>query len=222
MLVVSTGIRPRDELAKQSGLDVGSRGGIVVDDQLRTSDPCIYAIGECALHAGMVYGLVAPGYEMADTLASVLTGGDKRFSGADLSTKLKLMGVDVASFGNYEAGPDKAVPLSFEDPFNGKYKKLLFSTDGERLLGGILVGDASEYGQLSLLAKSGQKLPCPPHEFIVGSSGGGVPGGGVDNIPDAAQICSCHNVSKGAICSSMRDGGCAGNRHLQSRTEEGR
>jgi nitrite reductase (NADH) large subunit len=136
MLVVSTGIRPRDELARQCGIDVGSRGGIVVNDQLRTSDPHIYAIGECALHAGMVYGLVAPGYEMADVLASVLTGGDRRFAGADLSTKLKLMGVDVASFGHHECGPDRAVPLSFEDPFAGKYKKLLFSPDGERPCGG--------------------------------------------------------------------------------------
>jgi nitrite reductase (NADH) large subunit len=207
MLVVSTGIRPRDELARQCGIDVGSRGGIVVDDQLRTSDPHIHAIGECALHSGMVYGLVAPGYEMADVLASVLTGGDKRFAGADLSTKLKLMGVDVASFGQYECGPDRAVPLSFEDPFAGKYKKLLFSPDGERLVGGILVGDASEYGQLSLLARTGDKLPCPPREFIVGSSSG-VPGVAAESLPDAAQVCSCHGVSSGAIRAALREDGC--------------
>jgi nitrite reductase (NADH) large subunit len=207
MLVVSTGIRPRDELARQCGIDVGSRGGIVVDDQLRTSDPHIHAIGECALHAGMVYGLVAPGYEMADVVASVLTGGDKRFAGADLSTKLKLMGVDVASFGHHECGPDRAIPLSFEDPFAGRYKKLLFSLDGERLLGGILVGDASEYGPLSLLARSGDKLPCPPREFIVGSQGG-IPGADAENIPDAAQVCSCHNVTGGAIRSAIRGNGC--------------
>ena len=204
MIVVSTGIRPRDELAKKCGLTVGPRGGITVDDQLRTSDPNVYAIGECALHNGMIYGLVAPGYEMADTLASILTGSEKRFDGADLSTKLKLMGVDVASFGDYEAPPEKAVPLAFEDSFGGKYKKLLFSRDGKRLLGGILVGDAAEYGTLSMLAKSQSPLPCAPHELIVGSSTG--PSlGGIDNLPDSAQICSCNNVSKGAICTAIRD-----------------
>ena len=206
MIVVSTGIRPRDELALQSGLTVGPRGGIAVDDQLRTSDPNIYAIGECALHQGMIYGLVAPGYEMADTLASIMTGNEKRFRGADLSTKLKLMGVDVASFGNYEAGPEQAVPLSFEDPFAGKYKKLLFSRDGKRLVGGVLVGDASEYATLSMLVKSQSTLPCPPHELIVGgSSSNRIDLGGIESMPDSAQICSCNNVSKGAICAAIRD-----------------
>ena len=205
MIVISTGIRPRDELAKQSGLEMGPRGGIAVNSQMQTSDPHIYAIGECAAHAGMTYGLVAPGYEMAETLASVLTGGDKLFNGADMSTKLKLMGVDVASFGQVEVAPDQGVPLTFEDPFNGKYKKLIVSPDGKRLLGGILVGDASDYGTLSILAKTGSPLPCEPHELIVGKSGGGAVGGGVDGLPDAAQICSCNNVTKGAICSAIRD-----------------
>ncbi len=205
MIVVSTGIRPRDDLAKQSGLELAPRGGIKVDDEMRTSDPRIFAIGECAAHAGMVYGLVAPGYEMAETLASVLTGGEKQFRGADMSTKLKLMGVDVASFGQIELPADQGVPLTFEDPFNGKYKKLLVSPDGKRLLGGILVGDASDYGTLSILAKTGSPLPCEPHELIVGKSGGGAIGGGVDGLPDAAQICSCNNVSKGDICSAIRD-----------------
>jgi len=204
MIVVSTGIRPRDDLAKQSGLTIGPRGGIAVDDQLRTSDSNIYAIGECALHNGMVYGLVAPGYEMADTLALILTGKEAHFQGADLSTKLKLMGVDVASFGDYEAPAERAIPLHFEDPFSGKYKKLLFSLDGKRLVGGILVGDASEYGALSMMAKSQAPLPCKPHELIVGSSSGASLGG-IDSMPDSAQVCSCNNVSKGAICSAICD-----------------
>ena len=205
MLVISTGIRPRDELAKQSGLEMGARGGIAVNDSMQTSDPHIYAIGECAAHAGMTYGLVAPGYEMAETLVSSLTGGEKQFRGADMSTKLKLMGVDVASFGQNECLPDKGVPLTFEDPFGGKYKKLIFSLDGKQLLGGILVGDASEYGTLSIMAKSGQLLPCEPHELIVGKSGGGDIGGGVSGLPDSAQICSCNNVTKGDICGAIRD-----------------
>ena len=162
MLIVSAGIRPRDELAKQSGLKVGERGGIVVNDRLQTSDPNIFAIGECALHGGMIYGLVAPGYAMAETVAANFCGDHRTFERTDLSTKLKLMGIDVASFGNYEAGADIANALTWEDPFSGIYKKLLFSLDGKMLLGGILVGDASEYGSLSVFAKSAAPLPCAP------------------------------------------------------------
>jgi nitrite reductase (NADH) large subunit len=164
MIIVSAGIRPRDELARQSGLQVGERGGVSVNDQLLTSDPNIFAIGEVALHKAMVYGLVAPGYEMADIVASNLCGGNKQFSGADLSTKLKLMGVDVASFGDYEAPPERARPLIYDDPFSGMYKKLLFSPDGTRLVGGVLVGDASDYGTLLSLCKGGKPLPMPPGE----------------------------------------------------------
>ena len=197
MIVVSAGIRPRDELAVQSLLELGPQGGVKIDDQMTTSDPHIHAIGECAYHNGMIYGLVALGYEMADALASILTGGEKRFQKADLSTKLKLMGVEVASFGDYEATSETATPLQFEDPFGGKYKKLLFSRDGKYLLGGILVGDASQYGTLSMLQKTHSPLPCPPHELIVGSSSVASALGGFDSMPDTAQICSCNNVSKG-------------------------
>ena len=118
-----------------AGSQVGERGGVVVNDRLQTSDPHIFAIGEVALYGGMIYGLVAPGYEMAEIVAANLTGGDERFQGTDLSTKLKLMGVDVASFGDYEAPPERATPLTFEDPFRGVYKKLLFTPDGTRLAG---------------------------------------------------------------------------------------
>ncbi len=206
MLIVSAGIRPRDDIAKASGISVGERGGISVDDHLRTSDPNIFAIGECALHGGMVYGLVAPGYEMAEIVASNMTGGERTFKGTDLSTKLKLMGVDVASFGQYEFKPDAATPLVFEDAFNGIYKKLVFSNDGKRLLGGILVGDTNEYGTFSAFAKSDASLPCAPHELLVGKSGGSALGG-VDAMPESAQICSCNNVSKKAICDAIA-GGC--------------
>ena len=136
MVIVSAGIRPRDELAKECGLALGERGGVIVDSQLQTSDPDIYAIGEVALHSGMIYGLVAPGYTMAEIVAKNLTQTEPAaFAGADMSTKLKLMGVDVASFGDYEAKPEKARPLTYEDPFSGVYKKLLFSHDGTRLSG---------------------------------------------------------------------------------------
>jgi nitrite reductase (NADH) large subunit len=206
MIVVSAGIRPRDELARETGLRVHERGGIIVNDRLTTSDDRIFAVGECALHAGMIYGLVAPGYEMAEIVATNLTGGDRKFAGTDLSTKLKLMGVDVASFGKYEASPTEATPLTFEDPFGGVYKKLLFSNDGTRLLGGILVGDAADYGKLSMFAKSDAPLPCPPHELIVGAGTSGT-AMGLDAMPDSAQVCSCNNVTKGAICEAVCDAG---------------
>jgi len=222
MVIVSCGIRPRDELARACGLTVHERGGVVVDDLLRTSDPNIFAIGEVALHAGMIYGLVAPGYQMAEIVAKNLTGGLETFSGADLSTKLKLMGVDVASFGQYELGPDRATPLVREDPFGGIYKKLLFDPAGKRLLGGILVGDASDYGTLSLLAKSGSELPCPPGDLL-GGAGNGVAAalGGAGAMADDAQICSCNNVSKAAICTAIRDQNLSSVSEIKSCTKAG-
>ena len=207
MIVVSAGIKPRDELARDCGLMVGQRGGVVVDDFLRTSDHDIYAIGEVALYGGMIYGLVAPGYDMAEIAAANLTG-QSRTSGqavADMSTKLKLMGVDVASFGDCFADEKKSKSITYEDPFKGSYKKLVFNPEGTRLLGGILVGDASEYGTLSMLAKSTEPLTMPPSELLLGKSEGKSAGNVLTSIPDAAQICSCNNVSKGAICSAIRD-----------------
>src|SRR6185436_17541146 len=201
MIVVSAGIRPRDELARKCGIKVGERGGVAVNDLLQTSDERIYAIGEVALHRAMVYGLVAPGYEMADVAATNLCGSQKEFTGADLSTKLKLMGVDVASFGDYEAPPERARPLVFDDPFGGVYKKLLFSPDGKKLLGGVLVGDADDYAMLSSLAKSGKQLTMPPGELIVGKK----EAAGVDAMDDDCQICSCNNVTKGELCSAIQE-----------------
>jgi nitrite reductase (NADH) large subunit len=218
MVVVSAGIKPRDELARAAGLLVGQRGGVVVDDHLRTSDPDIYAIGEVALYGGMIYGLVAPGYEMAEIAAANLAGEDRVFKGADMSTKLKLMGVDVASFGNCfadvppnqsdaQARDKVAKAITYEDPFKGSYKKLLFNSDGTRLLGGILVGDATDYGALSMLAKSNEPLAMPPSELLLGRGEAktAAPAGMVTNIPNDTQVCSCNNVTKGQICSAIRD-----------------
>ena len=206
MIVVSAGIKPRDELSRSCGLTVGPRGGVVVDDRLQTSDPDIYAIGEVALYGGMIYGLVAPGYEMAEIAAANLLGQERAFLGADMSTKLKLMGVDVASFGNAFADEKTAKAITVEDPFSGSYKKLLFSLEGTRLVGGILVGDASEYAQLSMLAKSKDTLPMTPSELMLGKVGEADPrkaAGMVTAIPNDTQVCSCNNVNKGQICSAI-------------------
>jgi nitrite reductase (NADH) large subunit len=202
MVVISAGIRPRDDVAREAGLRVGERGGIMVDDRLRTSDSDIFAIGECALHRGSVYGLVAPGYEMADAVAMQLTGSGKDFAGADTSTKLKLMGVDVASFGDSLTQSDRSIV--YEDLVKGVYKKLILSDDGRRLLGGSLVGDATEFAELVHLMKSGEEPPASPETLILGARG--AEEFGKRELPDAMQVCSCNNVTKGAICQVMRDG----------------
>ncbi len=207
MIIVSAGIRPRDDLARDCGLAVGERGGILVNNRLETSDPDIFAIGECAVHGGMVYGLIAPGREMAEIVAANLCGDDREFRGTSLSTKLKLMGIDVASFGQHEAESRQGThPLFFEDPFRGVYRKLLFSSDGKKLLGGILIGDASDYSMLNLLAESQEDLPCEPHELIAGASAlsaGTL--GGADSLPDDAQVCSCNSVTKKQICAAIAE-----------------
>ncbi len=202
MLVVSAGIRPRDDLARDAGLRIGERGGIVVDDRLRTNDPDVFAIGECALHRGFVYGLVAPGYQMADVVARSLLGGQESFTGADMSTKLKLMGVDVASFGQALASTERSIV--YEDLVKGIYKKLVLSSDGKRLLGGSLVGDASDYAKLHHIATSGAELPPSPEDLILGGRAGDR---GPQELPDELQVCSCNNVSKGDICRVIREQG---------------
>ncbi len=208
MIIVSAGIRPRDELAREAGLAVGERGGIVVDPTLRTTDPAIYAIGESALVGGMVYGLVAPGYEMAETLAARMCGEDRRFTGADLSTRLKLLGVEVASFGDCFADESAGVSVHrvvYEDRARDVYQKLVLSEDRQRLLGGILVGDASPYASLVALVRSGMPVPERSHELLFGSSSG-VSGASVaSSLADDAQVCSCNNVTKGAICAAIAD-----------------
>ncbi len=202
MVVVSAGIRPRDELARSAGLAVGERGGIVVDPTLATSDPAVFAIGESALCGGMIYGLVAPGYEMADVLAQRLCGGTGTFTGADLSTKLKLLGVDVASFGDAfadEALGTAAHRVVFEDRVRGVYQKLVVSAEG-RLLGGILVGDAAPYASLLVSCREGRPVPDPPHQLLFGTS---TP----IELSDDSQVCACNGVSKAAICRAIADEG---------------
>ncbi len=210
MLVISAGIKPRDELAKQAGLTVGPRGGIVVNEKLQTSDPSIFAIGECALYNNMIYGLVAPGYEMADTVASNLAGGDKYFTGYDMSTKLKLIGVDVASFGDPFISTDNTRSILVEDTRKGIYKRINISSDGKQLLGGILIGDAEQYNMLLQTCKNKIVLPPNPEDVILGARGGaeGDAGAGVMSLPDDALICSCESVSKGAICNAVSEQGC--------------
>ncbi|WP_229860800.1 nitrite reductase large subunit NirB [Streptomyces xanthochromogenes] len=204
LVIFSAGVRPRDQLARDCGLAVGERGGIVVDAQCRTSDPAVFAIGECALAAdGRVYGLVAPGYDMAETVAdTIVDTGERAFTGADLSTKLKLLGVDVASFGDAHGTAEGCLDVVYSDSRSGVYKKLVVSRDGV-LLGGVLVGDADAYGMLRPL--TGHVPPVAPEQLVLPAGLGGPALLGPESLPDDAVICSCHNVTKGAIsaCSSL-------------------
>ena len=205
LIVFSAGIRPRDELARAAGLVVGERGGIRIDSHCRTSNPDIYAIGECALWDGRIFGLVAPGYQMAEVTARHIAGETNvQFLGADLSTKLKLMGVDVASIGDAHAASGDAASYVYTDEI--VYKKLVVSSDRRQLLGAILVGDASDYGPLLQLVLNAMPLPEHPEELILPLRTGGGKGIGVDMLPDSALICSCNNVSKGAICQAVAEG----------------
>jgi nitrite reductase (NADH) large subunit len=207
MLVFSAGIRPRDELARAAGLAVGPRGGIAIDDRCLTSDPDIYAIGECALWNGQVFGLVAPGYDMARVAARHLTGEAAEFKGADMSTKLKLMGVDVASVGDAMGATPGSRSFQFSDERKEVYKKIVVSACGRKLLGAVMVGDAAEYGTLQQMMLNGIALPESP-EFLILPQGDGKPrpGLGPDALPEAAQICSCNNVTKGRICQAVAGG----------------
>ncbi|OZD64156.1 nitrite reductase large subunit NirB [Rhodococcus sp. 06-1460-1B] len=202
LLVFSAGVRPQDRLARESGLDVGERGGILVDIGCTTSDPDVYAIGECAAVEGRCYGLVAPGYSTAEVVADRLLGGAAEFPGADMSTKLKLMGVDVASFGDAMAATPGALEVVFSDAPKGTYAKLVVTDDAKTLLGGILVGDASAYSLLRPLV--GRELPGDPGSLISPAA----EQVGIGALPDDAEICSCNGVTKGAICSAISDGAC--------------
>ena len=208
LVVFSAGIRPRDQLAREAGLTVGERGGVVVDEACRTSDPRIFAIGECALAEGRIWGLVAPGYQMARVVADRILGGDAVFEGADLSTKLKLMGIDVASFGDSVGATPGAESIVFADPVANVYKRLVVSGDGTRVLGGILVGDASMYQTLVQMARGDMPTPPRPEELVLParSGAGGGAGMGVESLSDTAMVCSCNSVSKGAICAAVAGG----------------
>lgn len=209
MLVISAGIKPRDELAKSCGLDTGHRGGIIVNDRMQTSDPSIYAIGECALHQGAVYGLVAPGYEMAEVVVAQFAGQQRTFAAFDMSTKLKLIGVDVASFGDPFISGEDARSVVFEDTMKGVYKRINISPDGKRLLGGILVGDASEYNMLLQTCRNGIALPPQPEDLILPArEGKKAEGAGLAGLPETALICSCESVTKGEICKAVDEEGC--------------
>lgn len=205
-VVFSTGIRPRDRLARQCGLVVAERGGLVINDQCQTSDPDVYAIGECASWYGRTYGLVAPGYKMAQVAADHLLGQDNQFTGADMSAKLKLLGVDVGGIGNTHATDNGCHSYIYLDEANEIYKRLIVSDDNKYLLGAVLVGDTEDYGNLLQLALNRIELPENPDVLILPAHAGSKPAIGVESLPDSAQICSCFDVTKGDIIQAIHNG----------------
>ncbi|WP_317930506.1 nitrite reductase large subunit NirB [Halioxenophilus sp. WMMB6] len=221
VIVFSAGIRPQDSLARSSGLEVGERGGIAVNDYCQTSNADIYAIGECALWQNRIFGLVAPGYAMAKVAAGHIAGGYETFTGADMSTKLKLMGVDVASIGDAHANTPGALVYTYFNQPDEVYKKLVVSADNKRLLGAVLVGDAEDYGTLLQYKLNNIELPESPEGLILPvGDGAEKPSLGVAALPATAQICSCHDVSKGDIAGAVA-GGCGSVADVKGATKAG-
>ncbi|WP_431942533.1 nitrite reductase large subunit NirB [Micromonospora marina] len=203
LVVVAAGIRPRDELARAAGLPLGPRGGVLVDASCRSADERIWAVGECAAVDGVCHGLVAPGYATAEVVADRLLGGAATFPGADTATKLKLLGVDVASFGDAHGVTPGCLDVTFTDPVTRSYAKLVLSDDARTLLGGVLVGDASAYP--TLRASVGGPLPAPPLALLAPAGGAGA-GAGAGALPGTAQVCSCNAVTRADLDAAIAGG----------------
>src|SRR6188768_3899984 len=224
VVVISAGIRPRDELAKACGLDVAPRGGIAINGDCRTTDESIYAIGECASYEGRVFGLVAPRYQMARIAAAHILGTEgEAFAGADMSTKLKLLGVEVGSIGDAHAATPGARVYSFFDQRKEVYKKLVVDAEGKKLIGAVLVGDTSDYSMWHQTVANAMPLPDNPETLLLpaaAASAGAPPTNALAALPATAQVCSCNNVSKGGLCSAI-EAGCTTVGALKSKTKAG-
>ncbi len=204
LVVFSAGIRPQDQLARDADLEVGPRGGIVVDEQCVTSHPDVLAIGECALYDNRIFGLVAPGYRMAETAVATLSSGTERFTGADMSTKLKLLGVEVGSIGDAHGADESSQAYTYRDPVRNVYRRMNVSADGRFITGAVLVGDTEPYDQILQYYLNHLPLPDAPESLLVSATEGG--GLSADLLPNSAAVCSCHNVTKGEIVASVAKG----------------
>ncbi|WP_091737732.1 nitrite reductase large subunit NirB [Phenylobacterium immobile] len=207
LLVMAVGIRPNLTLAKACGLETGR--GVVVDDQMRTSDPAIFAVGECAEHRGVAYGLVAPIWEMCRTLGAVLTGEETAaYTGSHLSTRLKVSGVDVFSAGQFSGG-DGCEDIVFRDAGRGVYKRLVLKEG--RLAGAVMFGDAVDGAWYFDLIKRGEDVADLRETLVFGQAiteglRGLDPSAAVAAMADTAEICGCNGVCKGAITTAIEAG----------------
>ena len=206
MVVISCGIRPNVDEAKAAGLQVDR--AIIVDDQLRTSDPAIFGVGECVQHRGKIYGLVDPLYEQARVLADVVTGAkpDAAYTGSRLGTTLKVMGVSLTSMGDVNTVPPDCEIVTHLDPAKGVYKKLVLRDN--KLAGAVLLGCADTGNRLMTLFKSSAPLTKPALDFLTNGGGQLDDLESVRALPDEHQICNCNIVSKGRLVAAIREGAC--------------
>ncbi|MCR4336878.1 MAG: nitrite reductase large subunit NirB [Candidatus Omnitrophica bacterium] len=205
MLVISAGIRPITEIAVASGLKVNK--GIVCDDQMRTSDPDIFSVGECVEHRGVLYGLVEPIWEQTRVVAEILseTGKDASYVGSKIGTKLKVMGVELMSLGEKNPSQPNDEVIIYRDPNRGIYKKMIVRDD--KILGVILLGDTELADNLMRMFKNQVKVPENRAEILFGS----VPSTGlidVRDLPDGAQVCNCNGVCKKTIVDAITEKQC--------------
>ncbi|NSY24079.1 nitrite reductase large subunit NirB [Agrobacterium vitis] len=202
MVVMAVGIRPASQLAKDAGLAVNR--GIVVDDGMQTSDASIFALGECAEHRGMCYGLVAPLYESARVLADRLTGGQAEYHGSVVNTKLKVTGINLFSAGDFAEAPDRE-EIVLRDASSGIYKRLVLKDN--RIIGAVLYGETGDGSWFFDLMKRGTDISQMRDTLIFGQSyQGGTPldpMAAVAALPDDAEICGCNGVCKGKIVSTI-------------------
>jgi nitrite reductase (NADH) large subunit len=194
LVIFAIGISARDELAREAGIELGSRGGVAIGTDCATSTPHVWAIGEVAAFDDRCTGLVAPSNAMAEVAADRILGGNAEFTTVDDATKLKLSGVDVASFGDAKGETEGALEIVYADPARGLYQKLVVSDDARTLLGGIFVGDAEPYA--SLRPMLGRELDSEPAAYL-SAAGGATPAS--LSLPDDALVCSCNNVSAGTV-----------------------
>jgi nitrite reductase (NADH) large subunit len=198
LLVLACGVRPRIDVARASGLPINT--GVIVNDSLATEAPGVYAIGDCAEHAGRVYGIVAPAWEQAAVLADVLTGANPqaRYRGSRSYTRLKVAGVDVASMGRIEPELERDEVLQVVETRRGSYRKLI--ARGDELIGAMLVGNTGAAAGLVQLLDRGDPLPDDPLEALCPNLGAG-PAACADRL-----ICNCNAVSESGLREAIAAG----------------
>jgi nitrite reductase (NADH) large subunit len=201
LVVMAVGIRPNITLAKSAGLDVGR--GVQVDDGMGTSDPAIYAVGECVEHRGAVFGLVAPLFDMAKILADRVTEtAASTYLPTATGTRLKVTGIDMFSAGDF-TGDDTTEAVVFSDRARGVHKHLVVR--GDRLIGAVLYGDAQDSTWYFDHIRNGTDISALRDDLIFGPGSGDDAGGGVETLPDTAEICGCNGVSKGRIMTAIAE-----------------
>jgi len=202
IVVMAVGIRPNAALAGNAGLMTGR--GIIVNDRMETSDPDIYAVGECAEHRGICYGLVAPLYEMAAVIADQLTGTDRHYTGSAVSTRLKVTGIDLFSAGDFADGEDRE-EIVLRDASAGIYRRLVLKDN--RIIGIVLYGDTADGAWFFRLLKEGADVSGLRETVIFGEAFAGTaaadPVAAVAALADDAEICGCNGVCKGRIVAAI-------------------